>query len=108
MTARAFYVCLVALLLIPAVIKKSMGEMPIISYLLTASVFSFIIVTMIDLATSDLPRYAGSDYLAPIWSPKIISAISILSLSFYYQTGVFPAYASMKEKSTDNFMCASL
>ena len=101
---RTFYVLMVALILIPFLIKKAMSEMPIISYLLFISVLLFILITGIDLATSETPTYDLHDYLKPRWSTEIISSISILALSFYYQTGVFPAYSSMENKSTHNFM----
>jgi hypothetical protein len=83
-TSRPFYVCFAAVMLIPALVKKSMGEMPIISYLLAISVLAFILITAGDLATSSIPTYSSQEYLAPIWSKDMMSAISILTLAFYY------------------------
>ena len=80
-----------------------MGELPILSYLLLGSVLLFIILTGVDLATGTKEAQPLSDFKNPIWSDKIVSSISILGVAFSYQTGVFPAYTSMQDKSTHRF-----
>lgn len=102
-TQRTFYVLLVAFLLIPVLIKRSMGELPILSYLLLGSVLLFIILTGVDLATGAKEAQPLSNFKTPIWSDKIVSSISILCVACSYQTGVFPAYTSMQDKSTLRF-----
>jgi amino acid permease len=86
-----------------------MGQMPKVSYLLTASVCIFILIAAVDLMTTDVPRYTGSDYLTPaIWSTDVISSISIMGMAFYNQTSIFHVYSSMKDKTTETLMTADL
>ena len=90
LTTKYFYIGIVAVALIPIVIKRSLGEFPFVSYLLTISVVLFIIITAVDLGMDQSQAYPLNEFVKPIYSDNIINGVSILCTAYSYQTSVFP------------------
>lgn len=107
LTTKYFYIGIVAVALIPIVIKRSLGEFPFVSYLLTISVVLFIIITAVDLGMDQSQAYPLNEFVKPIYSDNIINGVSILCTAYSYQTSVFPAYTSLIGKSTERFLLCS-
>mmetsp|Transcript_12699 Transcript_12699/g.21385 ORF Transcript_12699/g.21385 Transcript_12699/m.21385 type:complete len:311 (+) Transcript_12699:175-1107(+) len=120
---RVAYVIILGSLLVPLVLKKELNEISILSVLLFVSIFTFIILTIVQLGVHGIqdfnedfrfeePRVFYGDYFKPKLEINFIKAISIMLVSYSCQQNLFPIYSELKVKTNSecskSFAIASL
>lgn len=105
-TAKWFYILIISGLLLPLVIKKELGELAIISYILFFSIGLFVIMNLGQLLFD--PRFvaksAGKHFWIPTFDIELIQALSITLVAYSYQQNCFPIYSAMKDKNNAAYM----
>ena len=112
---RMAYVIFLAAALTPLVLKKQLNEISILSVLLFVAIFSFIILTIIQLSRHGIPAFNHDFedqpvkfFYADYWKPKLevdaIKAFSIIIVAFSCQQNLFPIYAELRTQT--NHECA--
>lgn len=89
-----------------------MEELKIISILLFVTIFSFIIISLVQLSVQGVgkfnPEFNGGnafepfhrDYYVPKASVKLISALSVIFVAYGCQQNLFPIFSELKNKTT--------
>lgn len=116
MGQRAAYVIIITALLLPLAVKKQLEELKIVSVLLFVSIFSFIVITCVQLSIEGVEKY-NADYVVPrdfeffdehYYFPKadvkFISGFSVILVSFGCQQNLFPIYSELKKKTTSELV----
>lgn len=104
-SSRYTYVLILAVLLIPVVLKKELAELKVLSYILFGCLGIFILLNLVQLLFDkhfDIPP-VEADYFEPTFNVELIEALSILLVAFSYQQNVFPIYSSLKNKTDEEF-----
>lgn len=110
MTDRTIYVIGLAVLMVPAVLKKMLAEMKIVSVLLFMSIAIFILLFLIQLLTlgsiENHDETYGQYYRVDL-SMQLVTGFNIIVLAYAYHINLFPTYNSLgANKSNKTAMSA--
>jgi len=110
-TQKWFFVVLLALLLMPVILKKELQELHIVSMMLFYAVLAFIFILFLQLCflgTSEFSEdqpidfqdfqkpYADADFV------QTINALSPLLVSYAFATNLFPMFSALQVKTNQN------
>lgn len=107
LNSKNFYVLVLALSLLPFIFKREVKELKIISVMLFYSLFSFVIVLVINYllkGSADNPDENHNIYYKLKFDRGTVTSISIFLWAYSFQLILFPTYRSMKTKNTKNGM----
>jgi amino acid permease len=108
---RWFYVLIIALLLLPVILKKELAELEWCSWVLFGSIGLFIILNLWELTVDKnfQDEKSGLSFDNDIWVPnhgfgRTLNAVSVTMVAYCYQCNLFPIYTSLKDKNNAQYM----